>query len=79
MTGNSILIAIQEVLLKDHHKERYYLFEKDEHDEKWDVFLDRKDNTHLWRYQITENKEEPVIEDCVESVPINNRFEILDL
>ena len=42
---------ISEVLKEDLN--RYSLFEKDRHgNTEWDVFVDRKEHKHLWRYQI---------------------------
>ncbi len=39
---------------------RFQLFEKDKYNKKWDVFLDTKDHTHLWRYQIKDKIEEEI-------------------
>ena len=33
---------------------RFRLFEKDKYSKKFDIFLDKKDHSHLWRYQIKE-------------------------
>ena len=50
---------------------RFRLFEKDKYDKKWDIFLDTKEKSHLWRYQIKEKlgEETPLVcEDCKEEV-----------
>jgi len=47
--------------IKDNDANRYYLFERDKHENKdWDVFLDRKEKKHLWRYEILEKIDDEI-------------------